>query len=84
MRFPVHLERITKVIEPDTIMCPCGCGAMTKIGEDRSERLDVVPAQFRVIEIVRPRYACNRCKGGGVVQAPAPSSLIEGGRFVGG
>ena len=52
---------------------------MTKIGEDRSERLDVVPAQFRVIEIVRPRYACNRCKGGGVVQAPAPGSLIEGG-----
>ena len=79
VRFPAHLERITEVIEPDTIMCPCGCGAMTKIGEDRSERLDVVPAQFRVIEIVRPRYACNRCKGGGVVQAPAPGSLIEGG-----
>ena len=79
VRFPSHLERITEVIEPDTVMCPCGCGVMTRIGEDRSERLDVVPAQFRVIKIVRPRYACNRCKGGGVVQAPAPRSLIEGG-----
>ena len=79
VRFPPHLERITQVIEPDIITCPCGCGEMTKIGEDRSERLDVVPAQFRVIETVRPRYACNKCKGGGVVQASAPASLIEGG-----
>ena len=79
VRFPAHLERITQVVEPDIITCPCGCGEMTKIGEDRSERLDVVPAQFRVIETVRPRYACNKCKGGGVVQAPAPASLIEGG-----
>ena len=41
-----------------------------------------MPARFLVIETVRPekaRYACNRCKGGGVVQAAAPASLIEGG-----
>ena len=79
VRFPPHLKRIVQVIEPDTNMCPCGCAEMTKIGEDRSERLDVVPAKFLVIETVRPRYACNKCKGGGVVQAPAPASLIEGG-----
>ena len=79
VRFPAHVERRTEVIEPDSTLCPCGCGEMVKIGEDRSERLDIVPAQFVVIETVRPRYACNRCKGGGVVQAPAPASLIEGG-----
>lgn len=45
---PDHLERIEQVIEPDSIVCPCGCGEMVKIGEDRSERLDIVPAQFRV------------------------------------
>ena len=39
--FLPHLERITQVVEPDIITCPCGCGEMTKIGEDRSERLDV-------------------------------------------
>ena len=79
VRFPAHIERRTEVIEPASTLCPCGCGEMAKIGEDRSERLDIVPAQFVVIESVRPRYACNRCKGGGVVQAPAPASLIEGG-----
>ena len=79
VRFPAHIERRTEVIEPASRLCPCGCGEMAKIGEDRSERLDIVPAQFVVIETVRPRYACNRCKGAGVVQAPARASLIEGG-----
>ncbi len=79
LRFPAHIERRTEVIEPASTLCACGCGEMVKIGEDRSERLDIVPAQFVVIETVRPRYACNRSKGGGVVQAPAPASLIEGG-----
>ena len=45
---PDHLERIEQVIEPDSIVCPCGCGEMVKIGEDRSERRDIVPANFRV------------------------------------
>ena len=44
-------------------MCPCGCGEMTKIGEDRSERLDYEPAKFTVIETVRPRYACQQVQG---------------------
>ena len=75
---PDHLERIEQVIEPDSITCPCGCGEMVKIGEDRTERLDIVPAQFRVIVTVRPRYACPK-KQSGVVQASAPVHLIEGG-----
>ena len=48
------------------------------IGEDISERLDVIPAQFRVIVTRRPKYACRACEGG-IVQAPAPAHLIEGG-----
>ncbi len=43
-----------------------------------SERLDVVPAQFRVLVVRRPKYACRACTDG-VVQAPAPARLIEGG-----
>lgn len=74
---PDHLERIEQVIAPDSIICPCGCGDMVQIGENRSERLDVVPAQFRVIVTVRPKYACLN-KQGGVLQAPAPVHLIEG------
>ena len=77
-RLPAELPRIERVIEPESRACPCGCGEMTRIGEDRSERLDVIPAQFRVIATIRPRYACKAC-GAGVVQAPAPAHLVEGG-----
>ena len=48
------------------------------IGEDCAERLDIVPAQLRVLVIRRPKYACRACEGV-VVQAPAPARLIEGG-----
>jgi transposase len=75
---PKELPRIEQVIEPPSIACPCGCGSMVKIGEDRSERLDVAPAQFRVIVTVRPRYACPKGRAG-VAQAPAPARLIEAG-----
>ena len=51
---------------------------MVKIGEDRTERLDIVPAQLRVIVTVRPKYACRACEQG-VDQALAPGRLIEGG-----
>ena len=74
---PAALPRIEEVIEPDSLSCPCGCGVMHKIGEDRSERLDIVPAQLRVIVTVRPKYACRTCTDG-VTQAPAPSHLIIG------
>jgi transposase len=77
-RLPEHLPRIERVVEPASTLCPCGCGEMARIGEDRSERLDIVPAQFRVICTVRPKYACRTCQTG-VVQALAPAHLIEGG-----
>ena len=76
---PAHLPRIERVVEPETRLCPCGCGEMVRIGEDRSHRLDVVPAQYRVLVTIRPRYACPKGRAG-VVQAPAPAHLIEGGR----
>ncbi|PJK27364.1 IS66 family transposase [Minwuia thermotolerans] len=75
-RLPKELPRIEQVLEPASGCCPCG-GEMTRIGEERTERLDIVPAQFRVIATVRPKYACRVCSGA-VVQAPAPAHLIEG------
>lgn len=74
---PAHLPRIETVIGAAT-SCPCCAGAMHKIGEDVSERLDIVPAQFRVLVVRRPKYACRACSGT-VVQAPAPPRLVEGG-----
>jgi transposase len=39
---------------------------------------DMVPAQFRMLVPIRPKYACRSCEEG-VIQAPAPARLIEGG-----
>jgi transposase len=75
---PADLPRVEEVIEPASLICPCGCGLMHKIGEDRTERLDIVPAQLRVIVTVRPKYACRTCTDG-VTQAPARTHLIMGG-----
>ncbi|WFU06800.1 IS66 family transposase (plasmid) [Rhizobium sp. CB3171] len=74
---PKHLPRVEEVIEPESLICACG-GCLHCIGEDISERLDVVPAQFRVIVTRRPKYACRACTDG-VVQAPAPARLIQAG-----
>jgi len=57
---PEHLLRVERVIEPDSIACPCGCGDMVRIGEDRTERLDFIPARYQVIVTVRPKYACPK------------------------
>jgi transposase len=75
---PKHLPRDEVVIEPGDQTCPCCGGAMHRIGEDVAERLDVIPAQFRVIVTRRPKYGCRVCESA-VVQAPAPARLIEGG-----
>lgn len=74
---PKHLPRIEEVIEPDSLTCICG-GCLHCIGEDVSDRLDIVPAQFRVIVTRRPKYACRSCTDG-IIQAPAPARLIPGG-----
>src|SRR5512134_536022 len=69
---------VERIIEPASSQCPCGCGEMVKIGEDVSERLDVIPAQFRVLVTRRPKYACRRCSEA-VVQAHAPEHVVPGG-----
>ena len=75
---PPHLPRIEQVVDVEDKRCPCCCGALHRIGEDVAERLDVIPAQFRVLVVRRPKYACRTCQEV-VLQAPAPARLIEGG-----
>jgi transposase len=75
---PDHLPRVEGVIDVADKTCPC-CGApLHAIGEDLSEMLDHMPAQFRVQVIRRPRYGCRVCEQA-VVQAPAPDRPIDGG-----
>ena len=75
---PAHLPRVDVTIEPDDTNCPCCKAPMHVIGEETSQRLDVIPAQFRVIVTHRPKYACRACEQA-VVQAGAPERLIKGG-----
>lgn len=77
-KLPAHLPRIEQLVDIDDKSCPCCAGPLHVIGEDVSERLDIVPAQYRVLVTRRPKYACRVCTDG-VVQAPAPARLIEGG-----
>ena len=74
---PKHLPRVGEVIEPEDKTCSCGAERHI-IGEDISERLDIIPAQFRVIITRRPKYAC-RSRDTGIVLSPAKPSLIEDG-----
>jgi transposase len=75
---PAHLPHVHVTIEPEDTRCPCCQGAMHVIGEETSQRLDVIPAQYRVLVTHRPKYACRACEEA-VVQAPAPERLIKGG-----
>src|SRR6185437_8147485 len=75
---PADLPRIEMVVDIEDHACPCCGKALHRIGEDTGERLDMVPAQFRVLVVRRPKYACRSCENV-VVQAPAPNRLIEGG-----
>lgn len=75
---PTHLPCVETSVDIDDHACPCCRNSLHRIGEDVSERLDIVPAQLRVIVMRRPKYACRACEDV-VVQAPAPARLIEGG-----
>src|SRR3979411_2575172 len=52
---PAYLPRIEMVIDIDAHTCPCCGNALHRIGEDTGERLDIVPAQFRVLVVRRPQ-----------------------------
>src|SRR5262249_23442419 len=77
-KLPEHLPRVIETLMPVQSCCPCCKGALFEIGVDESQRLDVVPAQYRVIVTRRPKMACRACFGV-VVQHPAPERLIKGG-----
>ncbi len=66
-----RIERIHDIADADKI-CSCGC-ELTRIGEEVSEQLDIIPAQIRVIRNIRPKYACKNCEG---VEDDGPSVKI--------
>jgi len=83
---PASLPREEVLIDIPEAEKHCGCGhELVRIGEESSEKLDVIPPQVRVIRTIRPKYACHHCEGSGdeerpaVRIAPAPAAIIEKG-----
>jgi transposase len=76
---PAHLRRVEHRHEPEDTTCRnAGCGApMTRIGEDVSERLDIVPAEFFVHRHIYGKWACRGCQT--LKQEPAAAEVIDGG-----
>ena len=74
---PEHLARVEQRIEPEDTNCPTPeCGKpMVRVGEDISERLDIVPAQFFVQRQIRGKWACKCCQL--LVQEPAAPQVFD-------
>jgi transposase len=64
---PKELPRkvVTIDLSIDEQVCDCCQGKLHKIGEARSEKLEFVPAYIKVIETIRPKYACKQCEQNG-------------------
>ena len=71
---PANLPRIDKHYEIDQTHCACG-QAFKRIGQEVSEQLDCVPAQFFVLRHIRGKYACVCCQT--IQAAPLPAQIID-------
>lgn len=78
--FPDHLPR-KRVVVPAPESCPC-CGShrLSKLGEDITETLEVIPRQWKVIQTVREKFSCRDCET--IAQPPAPFHVTSRG-FIG-
>ena len=75
--FPDHLPR-ERVVIPTPETCPCcGSAKLSKLGEDVTETLEVVPRQWKVIQTVRERFSCRACET--IAQPPAPFHVTPRG-----
>ncbi len=75
--FPEHLPRERVVIAaPQSCPC-CGSAKLSKLGEDITETLEVIPRQWKVIQTVREKFSCRECEK--IAQPPAPFHVTPRG-----
>ncbi|MDE9483988.1 IS66 family transposase, partial [Xenorhabdus bovienii] len=76
-------ETVYHDIAEEKKQCACCGGQLHQMGEDRSEKLEFIPAQIKVVEHVRPKYTCRACEKSGVqariIQAPLPAMPVRKG-----
>ena len=75
--FPDHLPRERVVVAaPESCPC-CGSSKLSKLGEDITETLEVIPRQWKVIQTVREKFSCRDCET--ITQPPAPFHVTPRG-----
>jgi len=75
--FPEHLPR-ERVVVPAPCSCPaCGGNRLSKLGEDVTETLEVIPRAWKVIQTVREKFSCRDCEK--ITQPPAPFHVVPRG-----
>lgn len=75
--FPEHLPRERVVIAAPTNCSCCGSAKLSKLGEDITETLEVIPRQWKVIQTVREKFTCRECEK--ITQPPAPFHVTPRG-----
>src|SRR6266850_5074709 len=76
-QFPDHLPRERVVIAaPESCPC-CGSAKLSRLGEDITETLEVIPRQWKVIQTVREKFSCRTCET--ITQPPAPFHVTPRG-----
>ena len=75
--FPEHLSRERVVVPAPTSCTCCGSRRLSKVGEDVTETLEVIPRQWKVIETVREKFTCRDCEK--FSQPPAPFHAVPRG-----
>jgi transposase len=75
--FPEHLPRERVVISAPCSCPACGGTRLSKLGEDVTETLEVIPRQWKVIQTVREKFSCRDCEQ--ITQPPAPFHVVPRG-----
>ena len=79
---PGNLPRIEALHDLTDEQKQCACGEQkSRIGEEVSEQLDIIPPKIQVIQHIRPKYVCKKCEGvaadePAVSIAPMPEQMI--------
>jgi len=71
---PDNLPRVEALHDLTDEQKQCACGEQkSRIGEEVSEQLDIIPPRIQVIHHIRPKYVCKKCEG---VEADEPAVSI--------
>ena len=75
--FPEHLPRERVVVPAPEVCGCCGSARLSKLGEDITETLEVIPRSWKVVQTVREKFTCRDCEK--ISQAPAPFHVTPRG-----